>query len=144
MTSKSGRIINYLKNILVGVGFSLVTTRQLSLFELADSDFDAVILTTGEETQSVLNQGESDATLNIALNLYAGSIPSQNLDAKENWREKAALIGKTVASNRNLGGLAIKAEITGKRQDFSIYEPWASGTINLTIRYRFNELADGG
>jgi hypothetical protein len=66
------------------------------------------------------------------------------LSASDNWREQAAIVGKTIAANRQLGGLVIKAEITGKQPDTSVYEPWASGTLDLTIRYRFNELTQGG
>jgi hypothetical protein len=119
-----------------------VTTRQLEIYDLALTDFPAVIIEAVSAGQSMLNNGQAEAAWLLRLKLYVTRVTG--LSASENWREKSALINQAIASDRQIGGLALKAEITGRQQDSQIFEPWASGTLDLTIRYRFNELTQGG
>lgn len=142
MSAKNNSIIAGLKANLEAAGFALVTTRQLEIYDLALTDFPAVIIEAGSAGQSMLNNGQAEAAWLLRLKLYVTR--ATGLSASENWREKSALINQAIASDRQIGGLALKAEITGRQQDSQIFEPWASGTLDLTIRYRFNELTQGG
>lgn len=142
MSAKNNSIIAGLKANLEAAGFALVTTRQLEIYDLALTDFPAVIIEAGSAGQSMLNNGQAEAAWLLRLKLYVTRVTG--LSASENWREKSALINQAIASDRQIGGLALKAEITGRQQDSQIFEPWASGTLDLTIRYRFNELTQGG
>lgn len=140
--SKTNEILEALKANLSSAGFSLVTLRRLGISELSDSDFDAVIITQGREVQSVLNQGQADVEWQIALSLLV--MKGDYAAAHENWNEKAALIGRTIASDRTLGGKVISAIITGRTRDLTVFEPYASGTVELSVHFRFNEITQGG
>lgn len=142
MSARNNAILASLKANLESAGFALVTTRQLELRDLALTDFPAVIIETGSAGQNMLNNGQAEAVWLLRLKLCVTRVTG--FSASENWREKSALINQTIASDRQIGGLAIKAEITGRLQDAQVFEPWASGTLDLTIRYRFNELTQGG
>lgn len=142
MTAQSNQVISALKNLLTTAGFALVTTRRLTNSELADSEFPAVIIEPGQESQSPLSNGFADVNWLVVLRLHV--LSASPLSAADNWREKAALIGKAIAGNRSLNGSAIDTKISGRMQDLSVFEPFSSGTLDLTIRFRFNELTQGG
>ncbi len=142
MTAKSNDILAAIKTILTTAGFALVTTRRLGWNELAANEFPAVVIEPGPESQDMLNNGQADVTWPLTLRLHVTS--ATGLSAADNWREKAALIGRTIAANRQFSGQVIKAEITARQIDAQVFEPWASGTLDLTIHFRFNELTQGG
>lgn len=142
MTAQSNLILAQLKTVLTAAGFALVSTRRLGWNELAAAQFSAVIIEPGSDSQSIGLQSQAESSWRLSLRLHVKK--TTTLSASDNWREQAATVGKTIAANRQLGGLVIKVEITGKQPDTSVYEPWASGTLDLTIRYRFNELTQGG
>lgn len=142
MTTQSNLILAELKTKLTAAGFALVTTRRLAWNELTAAQFSAVIIESGPATQNIGLQSRADANWRLVLRLHTKK--TTTLSAAENWLEQAAIVGKTIAANRQLGGLAIKAEITARQPDTSVFEPWASGTLDLTISYRFNELTQGG
>ncbi|PKL44318.1 MAG: hypothetical protein CVV41_06685 [Candidatus Riflebacteria bacterium HGW-Riflebacteria-1] len=142
MTTQSNLILAKLKTVLTAAGFALVTTRRLGWQELTAAQFSAVIIEPGPDSQNIGLQSQAESNWRVPLRLHVKK--TTTLSASDNWREQAAIVGKTIAANRQLGGLVIKAEITGKQPDTSVYEPWASGTLDLTIRYRFNELTQGG
>lgn len=142
MTAKSNSIITTLKTALTTAGIALATTRRLGWNELAASEFPAVVIEPGPENQSMLNNGQAEVSWLLTLRLHATRVTG--LSAADNWREKSALIGRTIAANRQLSGQVIKAEITARQIDAQVFEPWASGTLDLTIRFRFNELTQGG
>jgi hypothetical protein len=142
MTAKGNTVLANLTAILTSAGFAMVTTRRLGWQELASTQFSTVIIEAGPESFKEFLQNKTEATWQITLRLHV--VKSLTESAAVVWREKAALIGRTIAANRNLNGAALKAEITGRQPDNQVYEPWASGTLGLTIRYRYNDLTEGG
>jgi hypothetical protein len=142
MTAKGNTVLTNLATILTSAGFALVTTRKLGWRELSEVQFPAVIIEPGSESFRDFLQNRIESTWQLILKLHV--VKSEAQAAAEIWREKAALIGRSIAADRTLGGAAIKAEITGRQPDNQVYEPWASGTLGLTIRYRYNDLTEGG
>lgn len=140
--SKANEILEALKTNLSSEGFSLVTLRRLGISELSDSEFDAVVITQGREVQNILNQGQADIEWQITLSLMV--MKGNYATAYENWNEKAALIGRIIATDRTLGGKVISAIITGRTRDLTVFEPYASGTVELSVHFRFNEITQGG
>jgi uncharacterized membrane protein YcjF (UPF0283 family) len=142
MTAKGNTVLANLATILTSAGFALVTTRKLDWRELTEAQFSAVVIEAGPESFTDFLQNKIESTWQITLRLHV--VKSLTESAAHIWREKAALIGRTIAANRTLTGAALKAEITGRQPDNQVYEPWASGTLGLTIRYRYNDLTEGG
>lgn len=142
MTAQSNQVISAIESLLTSAGFALATTRRLEITELDGSEFPAVIIEPGPQKQSLLTNGYADAEWLVVLRLHVCS--TSVLSASENWREQAALLGKTIAGSRTLDGSAIDVRIVGHAQELDVFEPYASGTLDLTIRYRFNELTQGG
>lgn len=142
MTAKGNTVLANLATILTSAGFALVTTRKLDWRELTEAQFSAVVIEAGPENFTDFLQNKIESTWQITLRLHV--VKSLTESAAQVWREKAALIGRTIAANRTLTGAALKAEITGRQPDNQVYEPWASGTLGLTIRYRYNDLTEGG
>ena len=64
--------------------------------------------------------------------------------ASQNLYEKMALVNRTIASDRTLNGLVLDMKVLGRSRDLTVFEPFAYGTVDLTIRYRFNETTQGG
>lgn len=137
-------IISKLEDVLTAAGFVLVTHRQLDISEIEDDDYDydAVIIKPSSSTQKYLNNGQADAEWRIALGVC--TMKGECGSAAENWYEKAALINRTIAADRTLEGLVLDMKVIGRIRDLSVYEPFAYGTVDLTIRYRFNERTQGG
>ncbi|MEW6708319.1 MAG: hypothetical protein AB1403_00720 [Candidatus Riflebacteria bacterium] len=142
MTAKGNTVLTNLASILTAAGFALVTTRKLGWRELTEAQFPAVVIDAGSESFADFLQNKIESTWQVTLRLHV--VKSLTEAASVVWREKAALIGRTIAANRTLSGAAIKAEVTGRQPDNQVYEPWASGTLGLTIRYRYNDLTEGG
>ena len=135
-------IISKLADVLTTAGFGLVTHRQLDISEIEDDDFDAVVIKPSSSSQKYLNNGQADAEWRIALGVC--TMKGECGSAAENWYEKAALINRTIAADRTLEGLVLDMKVIGRIRDLSVYEPFAYGTVDLTIRYRFNERTQGG
>lgn len=142
MSAKSNTVLTGLETVLSGSTLGLVSTRRLHYKELASSEFPAVIIEPELENQGLLNNGLAHVMWRVSLRLSV--VSTTTLTATENWREQAALIGTLIAADRTLGGTAIDTQIVGRLQDLGVYEPFASGTLDLTITYRFNELTEGG
>ena len=144
MTAKANDILNALISDLTTAGFKLVTRRKLEILEIAKSEFNAVIIEEGNDSVDSMgvNGQVTKARWQLSLKLYV--ISTLTLSAKDAWYEQAALIGRTIAADRQLSGCADSAAIVGKVLDSSVYEPFASGTLDLTIKYRFNDLTQGG
>ena len=135
-------IISKLEDVLTAAGFGLVTHRQLDISEIEDGDFDAVIIKPSSSTQKYLNNGQADAEWRIALGVC--TMKGECETASQNLYEKMALINRVIASDRTLDGLVLDMKVIGRIRDLSVYEPFAYGTVDLTIRYRFNERTQGG
>ena len=135
-------ILAKLEEALAGGGFSLVTHRQLDISEIADRDFDAVVVKPGAATQNSLNNGQADAEWHIVLGVC--TMKGSMATAAENWHSKAALVNRIIALDRTLDGLVLDMRVLGRSRDLTVYEPFAYGTVDLTIRYRFNEKLQGG
>ena len=129
------KIISKLEEVLTTAGFVLVTHRQLDISEIEDDDFDAVIIKPSSSTQKFLNNGQADAEWRIALGVC--TMKGECETASQNLYEKMALVNRTIASDRTLN-------VLGRNRDLTVYEPFAYGTVDLTIRYRFNERTQGG
>lgn len=144
MTSKANTILSELISILQTAGFQLVTRRKLDIQEIADNEFDAVIIEEGNDSPDFtgVNARATQSIWRVSLTLHV--ISSLTLSAKEVWYEKSALIGRTIAANRQFNGVVELAAIVDKSLNTQIYEPFASGTLGLTIKYRYNELTQGG
>lgn len=144
MTAKSNEIINALKANLESAGFTLVTRRKLGISEIAKNEFNAVIIQEGSnfiEAQGVNGQ-VTRTRWQVSLKLCVVSNASQS--AREVWYEQAALIGRTIATDRQLSGAVESVAIDDRSLDAEVYEPFASGSLGLTIRYRYNDLTQGG
>lgn len=135
-------IISKLEDVLTAAGFGLVTHRQLDISEIEDGDFDAVIIKPSSSTQKYLNNGQADAEWRIALGVC--TMKGECRTASQNLYEKMALINRVIASDRTLDGLVLDMKVLGRNRDLAVYEPFAYGTVDLTIRYRFNERTQGG
>lgn len=142
MSAKSNTVLSGLETALTSSDLALVTTRRLDYKELASGEFPAVIIEPSEESQGLLNNGLAHVMWHVALRLSV--VATGTLSATENWREQAALIGTLIASDRTLGGTAIDTQVVSRQQDLGVYEPYATGSLGLTITYRFNELTEGG
>ena len=136
------KIISKLEEVLTTAGFVLVTHRQLDISEIEDDDFDAVIIKPSSSTQKFLNNGQADAEWRIALGVC--TMKGECETASQNLYEKMALVNRTIASDRTLNGLVLDMKVLGRNRDLTVYEPFAYGTVDLTIRYRFNERTQGG
>ena len=142
MTAKSNTILSNLATVLTAAGFALVTTRKLGWRDLATTEFSAVIIEPGAEALDAKLQNIIESFWRLTLRLHVTSATGQT--ACQVWFEQAALVCRTIAANRQLSGMAVTAEITEKQPDTQVFEPWASGTLGLTIRYRYNDLTQGG
>lgn len=144
MTAKANEILSELISILKTAGFTLVTRRKLDISEISEADFNAVIIEEGNDNPDFtgVNAKATQSVWSVSLTLHV--ISSLTQSAKEVWYEKAALIGRTIAANRQLYGVVEKVAIVSKALNTQIYEPFASGTLGLTIKYRYNELTQGG
>ena len=136
------QIISKLEDVLTAAGFALATHRQLDISEISDDDFDAVVIKPGASSQKYLNNGQADTEWRIALGVC--TMKGECGSAAENWYEKAALVNRTIASDRTVDGLVLDMKVLGRSRDLTVFEPFAYGTIDLTIRYRFNETTQGG
>ena len=144
MTAKANEILTQLQSNLTAAGFNLVTRRRLGIFEIENSEFNAVIIEEGNDLveSGGVNGQVTKSRWQLSLKLYVISTLTQS--AKEVWYEQAALICRTIAADRQLQGCVDSAAIVSKAFNTNIYEPFATGTLDLTIRYRYNDLTQGG
>ncbi len=142
MTARAD-IVTWLETALTGAGFAFVTRRRLSAGEIAHAQFPAAVVIAGPETcrQISLNAHTVEADWTVDLDLHICD-PAGNPQAA--WETMAAAAVKAVATDGTLGGKAIMTEVTAKTPDPRVFAPWASGSVRLRIRYRFNELTQGG
>jgi len=144
MTAKANDILAQLQSNLETAGFNLVTRRKLGINEIAQTEFNAVIIEEGNDSveSGGVNGQVTKSRWQLSLKLYV--ISTVTMSAKEVWHEQAALISRTIAADRQLQGWVDSAAIVGKSFNTNIYEPFAGGTLDLTIRYRYNDLTQGG
>lgn len=142
MTARAG-IIAFLVTSLTGAGFVYVTRRRLTSGEIAGGQFPAAVIIGGAEDckQISLNVHTAEGTWIVDLNLH---VKAEDGDAQGEWEDKAAAAVRAVATDHTMGGLAVMTEVVAKNPDPGVFAPWASGTVRLRIKYRYNELTQGG
>ncbi len=133
-------IINALQGLFETADF-FTTMRKLGIKEIGRGLFDVVIVSPGAQNRRPLSGKQTQAEQSIELKLY--SLAGEGKTAQEKWFESAAKICSEIAKNPTLGGLAIDSRVTEQVLESEVYEPFAAGSINLTVIFRFMDIEGG-
>jgi hypothetical protein len=139
-----GKIVAYLKGIFATAGFAFVTRRNLTIKEIRDDQFPALVMLGGTEECQTINLATNHVEARWPLELRIFVLAAPGRDAQDAIDSMMSAAVKAVSADDSLGGTAEGNEVIRKVPDLRVFAPYAACAVQLVISYRYNQQTQGG